>query len=327
MTDAATLTGLDHDHGKPPRLSVIVPTFNRAATLGRCLEALGGQTCGGQVFEVLVADDGSSDETRVTVQRAGRTMPGVRYLHQDNTGANAARNRAIAAARGEILLFINDDTIATPGMLAGHLAAHDLHPGDAVAVLGRMTVSPAIPPSRLADLHLDRAFARLDARTELDWRSFFTCNVSVKKALLDRGGMFEERIRYHEDLELAERLSHHGLRVIYRPDALGYHEHHLTEQEFLAIAAREATALVTWARIAPHLRETLGTLGFEPALPPSRRIRHRLVGLAVNRATIPLWLWLARRCPRRLDAAALAIYGQVYQARKRLQIRRELRAG
>ncbi|HUU22887.1 MAG TPA: glycosyltransferase family A protein, partial [Phycisphaerae bacterium] len=174
MAETTSAPGpLDDPEEGCPRLSVIIPTFNRAPILGKCLEALAGQSCDGGLYEVLVADDGSSDATRATVRDfAQRGSPRVRYLQQENSGANAARNRGIGLARGAILLFINDDTIATPDMLAEHLAAHDLYPDDWVAVLGRVTLSPALRPSRLGRLHLDRAYASLAGRTELDWRAF-----------------------------------------------------------------------------------------------------------------------------------------------------------
>jgi len=306
------------------RLSVIIPTFNRAPTLEKCLHALGDQTCDVKLFEVIVSDDGSTDRTRDAVGQFARRVPlPVRHLYQKNSGANAARNWAIRQARGGIVLLINDDIIATPRMLAQHLEAHERYPDDRVAVLGRVTVAPTLPPSRLAPMHLDRAYAGFENRRELDWRAFFTCNVSVKKSLLDRGGLFDEAIRYHEDLELAERLSHHGLRVIYQASALGYHDHFLTEEEFLAVAAREGRALAVWARKAPRLWPVLGTIGFEPALPLRSRIKHQLVELAVNRATIPLWRSIARHCPRPLENLSLRIYKQIYGCVMRAWLRRE----
>lgn len=307
-----------------PRLSVIVPTYNRAPVLAKCLEALARQDCGDDLFEVIVSDDGSTDDTRAVVASfAGAAGVRVRYLHQPNAGANAARNRAIDEARAPLLLLINDDTIPTPWMLRAHLQAHDEHPDDRVAVLGRVTVSPDVAPSRLAPLHLDRAFAALGDGREFDWRAFFTCNVSLKRSLIERGGRFEERMRYHEDLELAERLSHHGLRVIYRPDALGYHEHSLTEEELYRIAAREARSLVVWATISPGVVPTLASLGFEPALPLTRRLKHRVADLVMNRGTLWLWRAVARHCP--VDSISLAIYDQTYQCVKRAHLRRELR--
>jgi glycosyltransferase involved in cell wall biosynthesis len=305
-----------------PALSVIVPTYNRARVLAKCLRALGAQNCGTAEFEVLVSDDGSPDDTCGVVESfIARGELQLRYLQQPNSGANAARNRATRAANTPLLLFINDDTIASPEMLAEHLKGHRESPDPRVAVLGRVTVSPELPHSRLAALHLDRAFAALAGRTELDWRSFYTCNVSVKKALLEQGGFFEEGIRYHEDLELSERLSHHGLRVVYRPAALGYHDHFLTEDEFLAVARREARALAAWARKAPHLIPQLAEFGFEPGLPAARRMKHGATGLIFNRWTIALWRAAAGACP--LESLSLRLYQQVYQSVKRRELRSE----
>lgn len=331
------MTKYDNDSGAPgelnglrafgagPLLTVVIPTYNRAPVLAKCLDALCRQTCAPNLYEVAVADDGSSDATRETTQQVSELrLPRIRYLFQQNSGANTARNRAIAAAKSPILLLINDDVIPTPTMLAEHLAMHARYPDDRVAVLGRVTVSPHLPPSRLAALHLDRAYSNLGGQRELDWHAFFTCNVSVKKSLLERGGMFEEGIRYHEDLELGERLSHHGLRVIYCPEALGYHDHFLGEEEFFRTAEKEAKALAVWARKAPHLMPLLAPLGFEPAMALHRRIRRRLLAMAVNKATIPLWRKVARCCPSQLDPVSLAIYGTIYKAVMRSHLLHQL---
>ena len=309
-----------------PRLSVVIPTYNRAATLSACLEALSKQTCGHELFEIIVADDGSADNTGEIVDRYTRKAPPcVRYVRQPNTGANAARNRAIRSTRAPLVLLINDDVLAAPEMVGRHIATHEQHPDDRVAVLGRVTIAPAFAGSRLAQLHLDFAYERLGDATELDWHSFFTCNVSFKKSLLDRGGYFEERIRYHEDLELAERLSHHGLRIIYAREALGYHHHLLTEEEFLAIAAREARALAVWAQISPRVRPTLGELGFEPELPLASRAKHHVLTIAFDGPMLPLWRAVARGCPPQLNKVSLRIYSQMYQSVRRNALRRELR--
>jgi glycosyltransferase involved in cell wall biosynthesis len=314
----------------PPRLSVIIPTYNRSAVLAKCLDALLVQEVAPHRagFEIVVADDGSSDDTggvarsaAESADAAGRTR--VRYLRQPNSGANAARNHAIAAAAGEILLFINDDVIpATPRFIAEHLAAHDQYPDDTVAVLGRVTLAPHLPASPLSRLHLDRAFDALAGRDEHDWRAFFTCNVSVKRSLLERGGVFDERVRYHEDLELSRRLAQHGLRVIYRPDALGYHDHLLTEAEFFSVAAREARALVAWSGFAPPaFVATLASLGFEPALPSHRRVVHRITDAILGPS---LWRAAVRRAPQRL---ATPLYARLYRAAMRKALREELQRG
>jgi glycosyltransferase involved in cell wall biosynthesis len=309
-----------------PELSIIVPTYNRSAVLSRCIQALCRQTCEKPLFEIIVSDDGSQDDTATVVAALANSQGvSIRYLHQPNAGANRARNQAIGSARGRLLLLINDDTIAQPHMVAEHLAEHGRHPQAHIAVLGRMTVSPEIAVSRLAPLHLDRAFEGLRDGAVLDWRAFFTCNVSVKKALLDRCGLFEERMRYHEDLELAWRLSAFGLQVIYRAQALGWHHHFLDEDEFLSIAAREALSLHTWAQLAPAARPMLASLGYEPASTVVRVWRHRLLDIATNRRTEAPWRWLARSLPPRpapFRRLTLAIYDQLYQSRKRAELRK-----
>jgi glycosyltransferase involved in cell wall biosynthesis len=310
----------------PPVLSVIVPTYNRAPVLAKCLRALEAQRSAAGEFEVLVCDDGSPGDTREVVEScSARGSLAVHYLRQPNSGANAARNRAARAAQAPLLLFINDDTIAVPEMIAEHLKGHREFPDPRVAVLGRVTVSPDLPYSRLALLHLDRAFAALAGRTELDWRFFYTCNVSLKKALLEQGGYFEEGIRYHEDLELAERLSHHGLRVVYRAAALGHHDHLMTEEEFLAVARREARALTVWARKSPHLIPLLAEFGFEPGLSAGKRARHAVAGSIFNRFTIPFWRAAACACP--LEYLSLKLYEQVYQSVKRRELRHDWAQG
>ena len=126
-----------------PKLTVIIPTYNRSAVLKKCLDALTMQTPSVDLYEIVVADDGSNDDTRQTVERcaAGSQVP-VSCLWQSNAGANAARNQANTKAMGRLLLFINDDTIANPTMLAEHLQTHKHYPDESVAGLGRVTISP-----------------------------------------------------------------------------------------------------------------------------------------------------------------------------------------
>jgi glycosyltransferase involved in cell wall biosynthesis len=309
-------------------LSVIVPTYNRSRILARCLAALGEQTLAAGRFEVLVSDDGSQDDTKAVVLAASSRAAGsVRYLAQPNSGANRARNRAIREARGRHLLFINDDTIALPHMLARHLEVQRGYADDRVAVLGRVTIAPELSHSLLARLHLDASYAAFEGRRELDWRAFYTCNVSIARSFLLENGLFDEDLRYHEDLELSERLSHRGLRVIYSPSALGYHDHLLEAGEYLDVARREARALAHWYRKAPQVAPALASLGFPPALPPRRRWKYSVADTVIRPSTFSAWQRAARACERPFEGLSLAIYRKLYQAVKRHTLREELRAG
>lgn len=97
----------------PPRLSIIIPTHNRRDLLRRCLEYLGHQELDPAEFEVIVADDGSSDGTAEMVEGL-KTAYGLSVLRLEKCGKPAARNAGIKRARGEVCLFLDDDVIASP---------------------------------------------------------------------------------------------------------------------------------------------------------------------------------------------------------------------
>lgn len=311
-------------------LSVIIPSYNRRPILIRALQALCEQDLPPSQFEIIVADDGSQDGTREAVEAFAAShqppqAPRIVCTSAPNQGANAARNRAIGLAVGRLLVIINDDTIAVPGFLAAHLAEHQAHPQPEVAVLGRMTISPEVPPSLFADLHLDAWFAQFKDTVELDWKGFVTCNLSVKAALLRQHGLFEERMRWHEDLELGERLRAQGLRVRYRRDALGYHLHHLKERDFLGVAGREGISLAEWYAKNPSLGSTIAEVGFHPFAPPAKRLQYRVADAVFNPWCFPAFVQLARALGTRRPALAQTLYLKLYQAKKRRATRQRLR--
>jgi GT2 family glycosyltransferase len=304
--------------GDEPRVSVIIPTYNRAPVLRRCLDALAAQTTPAGTMQIIVADDGSTDGTGETVNAwAAGAGVSVTYFRQENAGANAARNAAIRMASAPLLLIINDDTIAVPGLLAAHLALHEAHPEPGVAVLGRMTIDPSLPPSLFAALHHDASFRQFEGREELGWEAFFTCNLSVKRDFLLHCGLFDEALRWHEDIELGERLVPHGLRLLYCPRALGYHHHFLCEADYLKIATREGRSLVHW-----HQRRQAAGLSDNPilrqALHPA--LRHRLADLALNRWTLGAALAAARTLSAVRPGAARVLYARIFQRLKRQAI-------
>ena len=115
--------------GCAPVFSVIIPTFNRQGVLADCLDALARQTGGPQILEVIVVDDGSSDGTEPFC-RNFRPTYSFQYLRQLNAGAGAARRRGVKHARGEYLLFFNDDTIPASDLLLQHWKAHQDRPNE-----------------------------------------------------------------------------------------------------------------------------------------------------------------------------------------------------
>lgn len=106
-----------------PRVSVIIPTYNRAATIERAIDSVFAQNV---PIELIVVDDGSKDDTADIVTR--RYGDRVRLIRQPNQGSAAARNQGIRAAGGELIAFLDSDDEWLPGKLAAQIAILDAHP-------------------------------------------------------------------------------------------------------------------------------------------------------------------------------------------------------
>ena len=311
-----------------PRVAIIIPTRNRRDVLLRCLRAIAAQELPPSAFEVLVVDDGSTDGTAdlVSAERASLGYE-LRLLQQQNAGPSAARNRALRLARAPLALILNDDTIIAPRCVAEHLAAHDERPEPEVAVLGRVTLDPAVPRTLFSDLHLDETFSTFEGLAELDWRGFITCNLSLKRAFLLEHGMFEESMFPHEDLELGKRLRTHGLRVVYRPAALGHHHHHVTETDFLRVAAQDGRALARWYKKEPTFLDGLYGLGLQGPPPLRRTAKNVLADLVIGGMPFAAARATASLAARVNRDAGVFLYRRLYQYVRRQAIDREIRHG
>ena len=212
------------------RVSVGIPTNNRAATLRKTLEGYARQEGDHRLLEVLVIDDGSEDDTEAVVRQFGHesVLP-VRYLRQEKLGISAARNYVLREAKGELLLFGDDDIIPSPGMVAEHVAWHNTYPGPEVGVLGHVTWARELRPTPFMEWAGHNgpqfSFALFKPGKEVDFRYGYFCNTSVKICFLKQNGFFSESFRQYgwEDLEYSYRLSQKGYRLLYNPAAVGYH--------------------------------------------------------------------------------------------------------
>src|SRR5579875_597350 len=246
-----------------PPLSIIVPTYNRRERLLRLLRSLAEESTRGAAFEVVVAIDGSTDGTAEALAGFVAPYPLI-VLAGTNRGPAAARNRAVTAARGTRLLFLDDDVIAAPGLVAHHVAAAA---GDECAV----TIGPMLPPPgvRLApwlrweaetlQKQYDAMLAGVYAPTP---RQFYTGNAALARALFDTVGGFDETYRRGEDVEFARRLEAAGARFAFVPEAIVWHEPDRSFTDWLRVAyaygthdaragAPLATALEEWPERHP----------------------------------------------------------------------------
>jgi glycosyltransferase involved in cell wall biosynthesis len=207
-------------------ISVVIPTFNNCDVLRRTIEALRRQTLPPSAYEIVIADDGSTDGTRAMVAEAQRGAVPIQYVVQAHGGRSAARNRGARAARGRVLLFIDADIWATPTLLATHHAHYP--PGASrLGVQGRTLTHPDARTTafmRARELTPDLSVRR---RRNLAPVHIITRNFSIPRCEFEAAGGFDEGFTGYgwEDIELAMRMQARGVRFEYDPGALGYHYH------------------------------------------------------------------------------------------------------
>lgn len=203
-----------------PRASVIVATRNRAAQVTACVECLIAQRLDPADLQIIVVDDGSTDDT---CARLARLAPPTRVLViplAETLGRGRARNAGLERATGEFVLFVDSDAYAPPGFVRAHLDAHARHPRsivDGPAILVR-----AFTPRGFASLRV-RMLAALDIGGE----QFVTVNTSCPRSALEEAGGFDPAfgLRYGwEDIDLGVRLRRLGLGRVKARDAFVLHE-------------------------------------------------------------------------------------------------------
>jgi glycosyltransferase involved in cell wall biosynthesis len=222
------------DHGRP-FLSVVIPTRDRWRRLRKCLEHLARQESASSDYEVVVVDDGSTDGTAGGVE-ALRTGggPRLRCLRKPQLGPAAARNAGIRGAEGEVVLFLGDDILATPSLVAAHAKYHRANPEPEAAALGRVSWSPEIPITPfmkwLEDGGPQFAYDSIREPDDVPPGHFYTANVSAKRAFMMKWGLFDESLRHaaFEDFDLGQRLARMGLKLVLIPDAEAHHLHPTT---------------------------------------------------------------------------------------------------
>ena len=253
-------------------ISVIIPTFNRGAmleeTLLRSLECVAG--C---AVEFIVVDDGSTDDTPDRLARLAVAYPAVRFLSIENGGPGRARNLGIELARNEVILFQGDDIRPMySDFYRQHLEAHRRLPFVGVAVLGKSTW-PDSPDFEVTSTmrHIQGkgqqqfGYFSLVPYSWLDWRFFYTSNVSLKKQVLAdwREEGFNPRFRdaAWEDAELAYRLSEvtpGGFGTLYLPGPAATHHHPYNTRQFIDRQLSAGRAAQVFCRIHPNLRKRIG---------------------------------------------------------------------
>ncbi len=261
------------------QLSILIATHNRRERLQRCLEALAAQSQDPATFEVLIADDGSSDGSAEMVE--GLEMPyALRVLRLEKGGKSAALNAAIAADPAPVCLFIDDDVIASPELVAGHLAAHREDPK--ALGIAPLTQPPATSRDWFPHAHAaawNERYAELAGR-QLDWTECYGGNFSAPLAALRDVGGFATDIEAIEDIELGYRLCAAGCVPRYLPAAGAVHEDEKPRGKLLAEVERYGAFCAEFAERRPDTRPQLLGWFLDPT-PRDVLLRRALLALRV----------------------------------------------
>jgi glycosyltransferase involved in cell wall biosynthesis len=238
------------------KVSVVIPTLNRADMLATTIDRIEHQTVGRDNFEVLVIDNNSTDHTQSVLSQKTACFPNLRTFLQTKPGAAATRNVGIRKAAGDLVLFIDDDIFSEPNLIEAHLGYHKRN--SKVAIIGEIS-SPwensTDPFLRyLRDKGIFNPYSIACGRP-MDFSYYHTGNVSTSAKLLREAGGFSEEFSVYgmEDIELGYRLERKGCRMAPGPAARARHEYFPTYEQFIRRCEQAGYSLGKMIQLHPEL--------------------------------------------------------------------------
>jgi GT2 family glycosyltransferase len=231
------------------KASVCVPTYNRRDRILDLLRALDEQTVDHDQFEVVVAIDGSTDGTEAAL---ANFQPGYafRWIAQANAGISAARNAAAGLARNDVIIFLDDDHVPVPGLVAAHLDAQQ-QSGD-VVVQGCYPLAPGYDRQGAAlayELARTRAVRAIEHQSGSKW-TLWAGNFSVRTETWRRVGGFDEDFRAwgSEDTDFGLRLAALSIPLVVNEAAVSQHQLRLGYDAFRRQCFSAGRAVVRLSR-------------------------------------------------------------------------------
>jgi glycosyltransferase involved in cell wall biosynthesis len=238
-------------------ISIVIPAFNAAKTIGLVLEALIRQE--GSDFEVILVDDASTDDTS-RIASAYSDRFDLKVLRpEENLGRARARNFGVRNSSGELVLLLDSDIETIPTYVATHVA---LHTKEHKAVgIGALRYPPHLAGKALARYYSSRGGAKLKPGEALPGKAFISCLASFRRSLFDEVSGFHEGFRIYggEDLELGLRFQKSDTTMVYLPSAIGYHHHLRTIKEVVrTLEAYGEHGIPQVLKLHPDFAEEIG---------------------------------------------------------------------
>ncbi len=239
------------------KVSVIIPTLNRADLLATTIDKIASQTLPQDQYEILVVDNGSTDHTRSVLDQKSKVYPNLRTFSQLKRGAAPTRNVGIRNAEGETVVFIDDDMFAEPDLLEAHLKYHQQH--RRASIIGTVTVPWRVSNDPFLRYLRDRRIFNPYSITggPLDFSYYHTGNVSTARALLVEAGGFNEEFYIYgmEDIELGYRLERLGCRMVHGLKARAEHSYFPTYDQFIQRCEQAGYSLGKLIELHPELND------------------------------------------------------------------------
>ena len=187
-----------------PRVSIIIPTFNREKFIGAAVRSILDQTF--QNFEIIVLDDGSDDGTKSIVEKFNSIK--IKYVYQENSGRSHARNRALYLADGEYIAFLDSDDLYQPGKLELQVSFLDANPDISMVYTAAGCIDEE--GNLLPDTYLAPVSGWIYKEIAFFVPVTITLpTVMVRRGVFDRVGRFDEALNRFEDTDMWRRISKH----------------------------------------------------------------------------------------------------------------------
>lgn len=215
-------------------VSVIIPVYNGAGTIGKCLDALLAQDFPSSDFEILVVDDGSTDATVEILKSYAQRSPRIRFLRQSNQGPAMARNVGAMHARGRVLLFTDADCEPLPDWVKEMNRPLCGPDGTVAGVKGAYRTRQTGFAPRFAQLEFEARYRRLLRSEYIDFVDTYSAGF-LREAFLGLGGFDTSFPKANnEDVEFSYRMVSRGYKMVFNPAAIVYHQHPRTLYKYLS---------------------------------------------------------------------------------------------
>jgi GT2 family glycosyltransferase len=243
-------------------VSVVIPTYNRRYLLPTIITPLLSDPGTG---EIVVVVDGSADGSFEFLQQWALKEPLIKPLFIENCGESVARRRGVESARFDIVLLLDDDVEALPGLVTGHAERH--RGEEKLVVLGYMpSPQPARPPRGFAPNTLygsdyESTCQFYENNPELIFTRFWAGNVSLRREnALSVGDANEVRLDYHEDLRFGLQCQHGGFTAAFDRSLASRHLHRRNLRQFSRDCRRSGAGRVQISREFPDIADVMNPL-------------------------------------------------------------------